>query len=80
MSRRRQLEAEGWRRMNVYDEPRLSELAETYKELGFEVHYEPIHPEELEGCAECIAEVPERYRTIYVRKLAGRGEEDLCDE
>lgn len=74
-TRREQLEAEGWKRMNIYDEPRLSELAETYKQLGFEVRFEPILPEEFGGCAECIAENPERYRTIYVRKVSEEGED-----
>ena len=74
--RRQQLESEGWKRMSVYDEPRVSELAEAYRDLGFEVHLEPIGPEELEDCAECIVEAPDRYRTIYVRKRDDGAEDD----
>jgi signal recognition particle subunit SEC65 len=73
-TRREKLEAEGWRRMNLIDEPRLTELAETYRELGYEVHLEPLHPDEEMECTECIAAEPERYRTIYVRMPAGDSE------
>jgi hypothetical protein len=66
------LEARGWKRMNTYDEPRLSELVESYRELGYEVHLEPFHPEEDEDCTECLAAEPERFRTIYIRNILGR--------
>ena len=67
-NRRAQLEAEGWQRMNLYDEPRLTELAEEYRELGYDVHFEPFHVEEDADCTPCLAEQAERYRTIYIRK------------
>jgi hypothetical protein len=69
LTRREQLEAAGWQRMNLYDEPRLSELAQSYRELGYQVHFEPVHLDEEGDCAACIAEEPERYCTIYIRKL-----------
>jgi len=65
---RARLEAEGWRRMILYDEPRLTELADQYRELGYEVHLEQFHPDEDQGCNPCLAEQAERYKTIYVRK------------
>jgi len=69
MSSRRQqeLESQGWTRQNIADEPRLSELVETYREIGFEVCLEPFVPEEEEGCHICMDQEPERYRIIYTR-------------
>jgi hypothetical protein len=63
----RELEKEGWKRMATYSEPRLSEMVEEYKELGFEVRIEEV---DLEGeeCSECIQLEPESTKTIYVRK------------
>ena len=67
-TRQQELESQGWRRMTTTDEPRLSELAEEYGLLGFEVHLEPIHIDEEAVCTECIAQAPDRFRTIYVRR------------
>lgn len=59
---------EGWTRRTTIDEPRLSELVELYRELGFEVQLRPLAPGELgQECAECMLSDPERYRTIYTR-------------
>jgi hypothetical protein len=71
MSRPEELAAQGWQRQATYDEPRLSEMADLYRELGLEVHLEPLHPEGENGCIGCLAEFPERYRTIYTRKREG---------
>ena len=68
MKRTEQLTLEGWKKQSTYDEPRLSELIEIYKEIGFEVHLEPFDPEEEPGCAECMKISPERYKTIYTCK------------
>ncbi len=65
--RQQELEAQGWTRQNVMDEPRLSELVEMYQELDFEVHLEPFDPAEEEGCIICMAQEPERYKVIYTR-------------
>jgi len=71
VTRGEQLAAEGWQRQSVYDEPRLSEMADMYREIGFEVHLEPFHPEEEKGCAGCLAAFPDRYKTLYTRKREG---------
>ena len=68
MTREEELAREGWQRQTTTDEPRLSEMAETYREIGFEVHFEPFQPEEASGCAECMKAQPDRYKTIYTRK------------
>ncbi|RPJ19568.1 MAG: hypothetical protein EHM26_07395 [Desulfobacteraceae bacterium] len=79
--REAELEREGWVRQFVAGEPRLSEAADMYRELGFEVHLEPL-PSDLdcetcggtEGGAECRAcfdGVEHLYRVIYTRPYKG---------
>jgi len=63
-----QLAREGWEKQMTYDDPRLSEIVRMYEELDFEVHLEPFHPHEEEGCAECMKASPEKYKTVYTRK------------
>ncbi len=66
--REEELIREGWEKQSTNDEPRLSELAELYRELDFEVHLEPFHPEETQECTECMKVSPDKYKTIYIRK------------
>ena len=68
MTREKELTCEGWEKQTTFDEPRLSELVEMYKEIGFEVHLEAFHPDEEPGCTECMKADPDRYKTIYTRK------------
>jgi hypothetical protein len=68
MTREAELTGQGWTRQTTFDEPRLSEIAEMYREIGFDVHLEPFHPEEEPGCTECMKAEPERYHTIYTRQ------------
>jgi hypothetical protein len=68
MSRKEQLKLQGWERQATYDEPRLSEMADMYAEVGLEVHLEPFHPDEEPGCTGCMATMPERFKTIYTRR------------
>ncbi len=48
------------------DEPRLSEMVEQYREVGFEVLLEPVDTS-TEECISCITAFPDRYKTIYTR-------------
>jgi hypothetical protein len=66
MTREEELKKEGWEKRFLIDEPRLSEMADQYKELGFEVLLEPFDPSE-EECTSCMTAFPERYKTIYTR-------------
>ena len=70
---RRRLEAEGWTRRTVTDEPRLSELVGLYEELDFEVAVLPVSTEDLDGCSVCIDRDPGRYKTIFTRPGGGGG-------
>jgi hypothetical protein len=67
MTREEKLTSEGWEKRTTYDEPRLSEMVELYKELGFETHLEPLNPDEELECAECMKLAPQNYKTIYTR-------------
>jgi hypothetical protein len=68
MTRKEELTSLGWKRQATYDEPRLSEMVDMYREIGLEVHLEPFHPDEKTGCAACMASMPDQYKTIYTRK------------
>jgi hypothetical protein len=68
-NREKELEKQGWKKQFIADEPRLSESVELYKELGFEVHLEPLDLNEMPGeCNKCMAESPEKYKIIFTRK------------
>lgn len=66
VTREQELNKEGWEKRFTIGEPRLSEVAEQYKELGFEVLIEPVDPSS-EECTACITGPADRYRTIYTR-------------
>jgi hypothetical protein len=64
VSREQELNKEGWEKRFTIDEPRLSEMAEQYKELGF---LEPVDTSS-EECTTCITAFHDRYKTIYTRQ------------
>jgi hypothetical protein len=68
MTRQAELTRQGWARQATYDEPRLSEMADMYKDIGLEVHLEPFHADEEPGCTSCMASMPDQFKTIYTRK------------
>jgi hypothetical protein len=69
MTREEELQKEGWEKRFTIDEPRLSEMAEQYKELGFEVLLEPVDSQ-AEDCTSCLTNpaFSDRYKTIYTRR------------
>ncbi len=72
MTLENELTRDGWQKQSTNDEPRLSELAEMYKDIGYDVHLEPFHPEEEPGCTECMKNQADRLKTIYIRKNSGQ--------
>ncbi len=68
VTRQEKLTCQGWKRQATYDEPRLSEMADMYEQIGLEIHLEPFHAEEEPGCTGCMEIMPELYKTIYTRK------------
>ncbi len=78
MKREEELIKAGWEKRFVACEPRLSEMADMYREIGFEVHLEPLpskEEREAEGssckekeCTACFEVNTERYRIIFTRR------------
>lgn len=73
----------GWEKRFIACEPRLSEMVDMYREIGFEVHLEPLPTkEELEGdacgvceekaCTVCYEAETQKYRTIFTKKMGDR--------
>ncbi len=64
------LEAEGWLRRSIAEEPRLGELIDLYIELGFDVKLMDCWPEveQSEDCTSCLMQNPEKYKIIYTRE------------
>jgi hypothetical protein len=62
------LVSQGWEKRATYDDPRLSEMVDVYKAIGFEVHLEPFNPANEKDCSECLARSPDRFKTIYTRR------------
>ena len=67
-SPRERLEKDGWVRRTTYDEPRLSELAEAYREMGLEVRLEEPEPDDSQECAACFGASSGKLKTIYTRE------------
>ena len=63
------LTEQGWQKKGVYAEPRLSEVVKMYADLGFEIRIMPFEPDGEAACTECMRESPDRYRTVYTRKI-----------
>ncbi|MBW7860587.1 MAG: hypothetical protein KJZ96_14895 [Rhodocyclaceae bacterium] len=70
--------AQGWRRQTTIGEPRLSEIAENYRAMGYEVHVEKWQTEG-DGCTTCLDEDTATGKvlgTVYTRKSAAAPQED----
>ena len=66
--------ADGWERRFIADGPRVEEMIQLYRELGYEVVADPIEPEHLGGdCEDCQLVIRLRFRMIYTRKNRGPG-------
>ena len=64
-----ELLAQGWIKRTTINEPRLSEIAENYRQLGYEVHV--VEHRTDQGCNTCFtagAEMGQFYGDVYVRK------------
>ena len=71
---------DGWVRQTTIGEPRLSEIVQNYKAMGFEVHVEEFKTDG-EGCNTCFdagQELGFMYGTVYIRKRnEAAGEDEL---
>jgi len=75
MTPEKKLIKQGWEKQATYDNPRLSEMVEMYKEIGFEVHVEPFNAENETGCSSCMQLMPDLFKTIYTRRKIERKDE-----
>jgi len=70
--------AQGWTRQFNTDEPRLSEAVEMYRQMGLEVHLEPmVLDPDSEACQACFEQDCGRYKTIWTKP---KGEPRLDDD
>ncbi len=60
--------SEGWKKRATYDDPRLTEMVDMYREIGFEVHLEPFNAEYEKDCTSCMDSMSNLYKTIYTRE------------
>lgn len=69
--------AAGWQRQTTMDEPRLSELAENYRSLGYAVHI--VRDAVTDGCGECYKAPSCTLGTLYIRadRAMGQAEDEL---
>lgn len=75
-----ELLADGWIKQTTIGEPRLSEIVENYRSLGYEVHVIE-HVEQTDGCNTCFdagKEMGQVYGDVYIRQ--GRKPVPLDDE
>lgn len=69
---------QGWKRLTTIGEPRLSEIAEAYRGMGFEVHVETWKTEG-DGCTSCLdadTEMGKVLGTVYTRRSAAPQKDD----
>ena len=67
--REKELEKEGWIKQTTIGEPRLSEIVELYKSLGYEVRLEPVKINDLDDeCRRCYEGEINEVKTVYVKK------------
>lgn len=57
-----------WEERFTGEDPRLSEVAEMYRELGFDVRIEPIRFCDEGVCRECFKDSKVPISVVYVRK------------
>jgi len=66
---------DGWRALSTLSEPRLSEMAENYRALGYQVQIRDVQKsQETGGCSVCLdagEEMGRTYGTLYVRRDPG---------
>jgi hypothetical protein len=58
---------DGWQRRSILDEPRLSEVAEMYRDMGLDVLVVDLVPEITKGCSTCIEEQTDSLKVIYTK-------------
>ena len=66
-------EKKGWIKRTTIGEPRLSEIVELYKSLGYEVRVEPVKLDALDDeCRRCYENNVDDAKTVFVKKKVNR--------
>ena len=71
---------DGWVKQTTIGEPRLSEVVETYRALGYEVHVEEFRSQGgcCTTCFDAGKGMGQVYGTVYIRKCGdGRQDDEL---
>ncbi len=76
--REAELLRDGWKKQTTIGEPRLTEIAENYRSLGYEVVVETyrVTNDSGDGCNTCFEAgdaLAQVHGTVYIRKIAGAG-------
>jgi hypothetical protein len=74
--------ADQWRRVSTLSEPRLSEMVENYRTLGYEVQVRDVQSSagDCNTCFDAGAKVGQVFGTLYVRRAGGVApRDDLFD-
>jgi len=61
----------GWERLTTLAEPRLSEMAQNYRALGYEVEIRQVQKTKASDCTTCLDEgqaMGRVYGTLYIRR------------
>ncbi len=60
----------GWSYRGIFDDPRLTEMANLYEALGFMVRITPV-PAFFpgKGCDRCFKETPKKFKALYTKKI-----------
>jgi hypothetical protein len=72
---------DGWQRLSTLSEPRLSEMAENYRQLGHEVEVRDVKNADG-GCNTCFdagREIGQVFGTLYVRRTKAPSDDPLFD-
>lgn len=68
---------DGWETRFIGQEPRLSEVAQMYEQIGFEVKIEPFTTENCEDCCKpCFEDSAIPNMVVYTRRREVEGQED----
>jgi len=70
-------EIEGWEARFIGQDPRLSEVVEMYREIGYEVRVEEFSSSGCDSCCKpCFDDAPVPHLVVYTRQGTTAEEED----
>jgi hypothetical protein len=74
-------DGDGWQRLSTLSEPRLSEMAENYRQLGYQVEVRDVKNTDG-GCNTCFdagREIGQVFGTLYVKRTSTGIDDPLFD-